>query len=93
MRASGVMPRRFASAADITTSAAAPSLMPLALPAVTVPSLEKAGRSLAMVSARCPGRMIRPRSTTMSPLRPFTVTGAISSLNRPAFIASPALRC
>ena len=38
MRASGVSPRRCASAPLITTNAAAPSLMPLALPAVTVPS-------------------------------------------------------
>ena len=50
MRASGARPRRFASAAVISTSAAAPSLMPEALPAVTVPSLEKAGRSFAIAS-------------------------------------------
>ena len=57
IRASGLRPRRSASLALITTSAAAPSLMPLALPAVTVPSLEKAGRSLAMVSGEASWRM------------------------------------
>ena len=51
MRASGVSPRFAASAAVISTSAAAPSLMPEALPAVTVPSLVNAGRSLAIVSS------------------------------------------
>ena len=45
MRASGSMPRFSASSAVISTVAAAPSLRPEALPAVTVPSLEKAGRS------------------------------------------------
>jgi hypothetical protein len=43
MRASGLRPRFLASSAVISTSAAAPSLMPEALPAVTVPSLLKAG--------------------------------------------------
>ncbi len=43
MRASGVSPRALASSAVISTSAAAPSLMPEALAAVTVPSLAKAG--------------------------------------------------
>ena len=47
---------RLASAALITTSAAAPSLMPEALPAVTVPSLEKAGLELG---ERLVGRAVR----------------------------------
>ena len=38
MRASGLTPRRAASAAVVSTRAAAPSLILLALPAVTVPS-------------------------------------------------------
>ncbi len=50
MRAIGVRPRFAASAAVISTTAAAPSLMPDALPAVTVPSLLKAARSLASAS-------------------------------------------
>ena len=39
MRASGAIDRLAASSAVMTTRAAAPSLMPEALPAVTVPSL------------------------------------------------------
>ena len=50
MRASGVRPRADASLALISTSAAAPSLMPEALPAVTLPSLLKAGRRPATAS-------------------------------------------
>ena len=42
------MPRALAEAASISTTAAAASLMPEALPAVTVPfSFRKAGLSLA----------------------------------------------
>ena len=53
--ASGVMPRFLASSALIRTSAAAPSLMPDALPAVTEPpSLVKAGRSLPSASTVVP---------------------------------------
>ena len=87
IRASGVSPRRFASAADITTSAAAPSFSPLAFPAVTVPSLLNAGRSLAIISAVLSWRIYSSSLTTMSPLRPLIVTGVISSLNRPLFCA------
>ena len=54
--------------------------MPDALPAVTVPVLEKAGRSLASTSAVVSGFGYSSVSTTVSPLRVFTVTGAISSL-------------
>src|SRR3954471_13090118 len=43
MRPSGVIPRASASLADISTKAAAPSFRPDALPAVTEPSLAKAG--------------------------------------------------
>ena len=67
--------------------------MPEALPAVTVPSLTKAGRSLASVSSVVPGRMYSSWSTTMSPFRVLTVTGTISSLNLPAFCAASALFC
>ena len=51
-----------------------------ALPAVTVPVLEKAGRSFASTSAVVSGFGYSSVSTTVSPLRVFTVTGAISSL-------------
>ena len=57
IRASGVTPRLAASAAVISTTAAAPSLMPDALPAVTVPSFSKAGLSLATASSVVPARM------------------------------------
>ena len=57
MRTSGVMPRRAASASVISTAAAAPSLMPDALAAVTVPSLSKAGRSFCIASMVAPWRM------------------------------------
>jgi hypothetical protein len=57
MRASGVRPRLSASAAVMSTTAAAPSLMPDALPAVTVPSFEKAGRSFDTASIVVPARM------------------------------------
>ena len=50
IRAIGVTPRLRASSADITTATAAPSLMPEALPAVTVPVLLKAGRSFCSTS-------------------------------------------
>ena len=90
MRAIGVVPRFSASAMLISTATAAPSLMPEALPAVTVPVLEKAGRSFCSVSKLVSGRGYSSSLMMMSPLRVFTVTGAISSRKRPAFIASPA---
>src|SRR5829696_4336575 len=65
--ASGVRPRFLASSALINTSAAAPSLRPEALPAVTVPSLLKAGFSLAIASSVVPGRIYSSWSTMTSP--------------------------
>jgi len=57
-RASGVTPARRAAAALATTSAAAPSVTPLELPAVTLPwpSLRNAGLRLASFSAVICGR-------------------------------------
>ena len=92
MRASGLMPRDSASSALITTRAAAPSLMPEALPAVTVPSLVKAGRSFCIASSEAPKRGYSSVSITLSPdLPPGTVTGTISSLKRPDLTACSAL--
>ena len=54
IRASGSMPRFSASSSVISTTAAAPSFRPAALPAVTVPSLEKAGRSFVIASIVAP---------------------------------------
>ena len=62
--------------------------MPLALPAVTEPPLLNAGRSLVISSIEESWRMYSSESTTVSPFRPFTVTGVISSRNRPAFCAA-----
>ena len=67
--------------------------MPDALPAVTVPSFEKAGLSFATVSSVVPALMYSSASTVTSPLRVLIVTGAISSLNLPAFWAASALFC
>ena len=54
IRASGVRPSRVAVRAVIIKTAAAPSLMPEALPAVTVPSLLNAGFSFPSDSAVVP---------------------------------------
>ena len=67
--------------------------MPEALPAVTVPSLVKAGRSFAMLSAEASWRIYSSSLTTTSPLRVVSVTGVISSLNFPAFCAAAAFCC
>ena len=93
MRASGVWPSFCASLAFISTTAAAPSLMPEALAAVTVPSFSNAGRSLAMPSSVVPCLGYSSASTITSPLRLLIVTGVISSLNLPAFCAASALFC
>src|SRR5436305_9247824 len=50
MRASGLAPRRRAASAVISTTAAAPSLMPEALPEVTVQLLLYEGRCYARIS-------------------------------------------
>ena len=94
MRGRGLMPRRLASASVISTTAAAPSLMPDAFAAVTVPSFgSNAGRSLVMPSSVTPSLMYSSSATTVSPLRVLITTGAISSLKRPAFLAASALFC
>ena len=98
-RPSGVSPRSRACAADITMTAAAPSLVCEELPAVTVPLAWKAGRSLASASADVSRR--GPSSTANAiwrviglaplPFEPSTsaaVTGTISSVKRPASIAA-----
>ena len=93
IRAIGTTPRASAADARIKTSAAAPSLIPDALPAVTVPSLAKAGRSFASVSTEVPCFGCSSSDTITSPLRPLIVTGTISSVKRPAFCAASALFC
>src|SRR5947199_242097 len=85
----------FAVSADATTTAAAPSLMPDALPGVTVPFFSNRATSLASASGVESGRMCSSLSTTTSPFFVFTVTGTISSPKRHdsrAFAASMWLR-
>ncbi len=66
-------------------------MIPEELPAVTVPSLLKTGRSLARTSAVVPGRGCSSVSTTRSsPFRWGMRTGTISSAKRPASMASAA---
>src|SRR4051812_37146807 len=93
MRPRIVLPSLAACLAVISTTAAAPSLMPEALPAVTVPSFSNAGFSLAIASTVAPWRGYSSSATMMSPLRDLMVTGTISSLNLPAFCAASALFC
>ena len=73
------------SSAVVTTSAAAPSLMPDALPAVTVPSFLNAGFSAASFSAVVPARGYSSVSTRSgSPFFCGTSTGTISALKLPS---------
>ncbi|MNV62810.1 hypothetical protein D3C71_1553740 [compost metagenome] len=91
MRASGVRPRALALAADITTTAAAPSLRPEALPAVTEPALSNAGRSPARASALVLRLMYSSAANfTGSPLRWGMSTATISASNLPASCAAAA---
>ena len=92
--ASHVRPSSSALALLITTTAQAPSEICEAEPAVMVPSLAKAGRSLdsdsAVVSARMPSSS---RNTIGSPLRCGISTGTISSSKTPFFQAAAAFWC
>ena len=80
MRASGVSPCSFTARSLASTSAAAPSQMPLALPAVTVPppSFLKTGGSLANASSVVPGRGCSStvNSSGALPLLPLLLVGA-----------------
>src|SRR5574338_245335 len=78
----GFSPRFSASARDITTTAAPPSTMPEALPAVTVPVFPKAGFSLARPSMVVSGRRWSSSvnsSPVGSPRRFLSATGTNSS--------------
>ena len=70
----------------MSTSAAAPSEIELELAAVTVPSLLKAGFSAGILSS-CALGGCSSVETRMSPLRPDSVTGAISQSKAPDLIA------
>ena len=91
IRARGFKPRAAAFLAVITTTAAAPSLIPDALPAVTEPALSNAGRKPASASAVV---FLLMNSSVLkiigSPLRWGIETDTISSLNLPASCAADA---
>ena len=88
-RASGLSPSSRARPASTTSVAAAPSLMPEELPAVTLPPSRKAGRSLPSASSEVSARGCSSRvTTTGSPFFCGTVTGTIWSSNRPPSIAA-----
>ena len=79
----GLTPSSLAFSSDITTIAAAPSLIPDALPAVTNPS-GLIVRSFARPSIVVPGRGPSSVSTITVFLLTLTSTGTISSLNLPS---------
>ena len=88
--ASTPRPSAAARSREVTTTAAAPSEIWEALPAVMVPSGENAGRSRPRASAVVPGRMPSSWSTVTSPLRWAITTGTISSPRTPFLVASAA---
>ena len=76
-----------------TTSAAAPSQMPDALPAVTTPSFLKTGGSLASVSSVVCGRGCSSTANCTGPFFDLSSSGAISSLKRPPSFAAAHAFC
>ena len=79
------MPNSSAFSRLIRTNAAAPSLIPEAFPAVTVPSFLNAGFNFANLSAVTPERGNSSLSNMIgSPLRCGMTTGTISALNLPS---------
>ena len=94
MRARGIRPWALTAAALAMMSAAALSLTPLALPAVTVPFSRNGVGSLASCSSVVAGRGCSSQLTlTGSPLRCGISTGVISRASRPISIAVPAFCC
>ncbi|MNC47883.1 hypothetical protein D3C75_969700 [compost metagenome] len=87
MTANGLRPRLSASERRISTSAAAPSEIELALAAVTVPPSRNAGLSCAILSRRALGGCSSSLMTRFS-LPSVTSTGTISAAKRPLLIAS-----
>ena len=83
----GLTPSSLAFSSLITTTAAAPSLIPEELPAVTIPSFLNAGRSFARPSAVIPA--LGPSSVSNTTVSFFFLisTGTISSLNLPSALA------
>ncbi len=94
-RPSGLRPFAFATASDATTQAAAPSQMPLALPAVTRPSFLKYGASFARPSSVVFGRMCSSarNGTIWRVFGSFTWTAITSSSKAPPSHARLASCC
>jgi hypothetical protein len=94
IRTSGARPKFRATSSEVTTQAAAPSLIVEALPAVTVPFERKAGFNFASESSDESSR--GPSSVSNineAPLRWGISTAVISSLNLPVLTAAAALSC
>src|SRR5262249_56502416 len=79
----GFLPSFWAFAAVVITTAAAPSTMPEAFPAVTIDSGPNAGGSAASRSIEGPGKRWPSFSTRLDFLPSLTSTGATSWANRP----------
>ena len=91
-RNAGVSPAARAASPRASTSAAAPSLIPEALPAVTVPSRwNTALRPASFSSEVSLGCSSVSKATT--PLRVLISMGTIWSRNRPSAMAAAARRC
>ncbi len=82
----GVAPSSATASSATSTTAAAPSVICEALPAVIVPSGEKAGRSRARPSAVVSGRT--PSSWASGSAPSFAARGAISSARKAADAAT-----
>ena len=72
---------------------AAPSFNPEALPAVTVPCFENAGRNFCRASRVVPLRIYSSSSTSISFFFIIVEIGVISSLKLPRALAFSALFC
>jgi len=86
----GLKPSARALSSFMRTRAAAPSLMPGALPAVMQPLGSNTGRSLASFSRLVSRRGASSVSTVSVPPRTGTSTGTISSAMRPPSMAASA---
>ena len=84
------MPSLRATLSRVSTRAAAPSEMELALAAVIVPSLAKAGLRVGILAGSAFSGC-SSLSITVESLRSVTVTGVISRANAPLSVAARAL--
>ena len=95
-RATGVMPCARAHSAELNTTAAPPSVMPEAEPAVMIPgwpsTTGKVSGSLASPSSVDPGRGCSSMANVIVLPRSVTVTGTISASKWPCRWACSALR-